>query len=446
MKPLLCPLFPPAALAVLLLGGCLAPAPGLRELRRAAPEMPRVDPALAPAVRQLSEAEVQRGAVALVKSGRVRAAVRAIDEAEEGVSRQRLRLAVTGEVAVEAPALAGTFALALAPGPTQQACIETLVRAWWPRDRVALRSWALGLPGEPAATAARQAWVNLLTPADLPAFCAELSSGPRGPGADETLALAVATWAGRAAPEAVAWVRGLPAGQLQGRLTSSALFAVAQRLPVQALAWVSDLPEGRERWLLYTAIAQTWVAVDPTAALAWANRLAPEAGREAALAGIDTGFGVPGARRLAAEPVGSARGSGGRLADRRDWPELQSPEFSAWVAVQPAGMSRDEAVMEFVRQRVNGSGGDVGAWITSLPGGPTRERALEVYVDSLMPRAPAAVAEWLRTLPVAEGRDRLVERLAQRWLLLNPGAAEAWLRGTNLPPERQEWLLRQAGR
>jgi len=408
--------------------------------------MPRADAVAASAPRWLAEDEVERAAVSLVKSGRVRAAIRAIDEADESLSRSKLRLAVTRAVAADAPGAAGTFALALAPGPTQQACIDALVQVWWQRDPLALRAWALALPGEPAATAARQAWVNRIAAGDLPAFCAGLQQGPRSAGADETLGLAVAAWAGGEPAAAVAWVRSLPAGESKARLTSSALFAVAQHEPVRALAWATDLAEGRERWLLYSAIAQTWVAVDAKAALAWANALPAGDGREAAFAGVDTGLGVPGSRRMAAAPVVSGRSGGGGLPNRRDWPELQTPEFAAWIATQPAGMARDEAVMEFVRQRVQGSGADVGAWIATLPGGPTRERAMEVYVDSLMPRSPAAVAEWLRALPASDRSDLLLERLAQRWLLLNPGAAEAWLRGTNLPPERQEWLLRQAGR
>lgn len=408
--------------------------------------MPRSDVAAATAPRSFSEDEVERAAVSFVKSGRVRAAIRAIDEADETLSRPKLRLTVTRAVAADAPAAAGTFALALSPGPTQQACIDALVQVWWTRDPVALRAWALALPGEPAATAARQAWVNRVAPDDLPAFCRELQAGPRSAGADETLGLAAAAWAGRTASDAVAWVRALPAGEVRGRLIASALFAVAQREPVRALAWAAELTDGRERWLLHTAIAQTWVAVDARAALAWANGLPAGDGREAAFAGIDTGLGVPGSRRRVAPPGVSGRVVGGAMPDRRDWPEMQTPEFAAWAAAQPPGMSRDEAVLEFVRQRVNGSGGDVGAWIATLPGGPTRERAMEVYVDSLMPRSPAAVAEWLRTLPASDRSDRLIERLAQRWLLLSPGDAETWLRGTTLPPERQEWLLRQAGR
>ena len=433
-------------MSLLVAGGCLAPAPSLRELRRDAPAMPRAEVAAASAPRQFSEDEVERAAVSFVKSGRVRAAIRAIDEADEAFSRPKLRLAVTRAVAADAPAAAGTFALSLAPGPTQQTCLAALVQAWWRRDPAALRGWALALPGEPAATAVRQAWINELAPAAWPAFCAELQAGPRGPGADETLALAAAAWAGGAPAEAMTWARTLPAGELRLRLISSILFAVAQRNPGRALAWAGELGEGRERWLLHTAVAQTWVAQDAKAALAWANGLPAGAGREAALAGIDTGLGVPGARRSVAAPVLTGRPGGGATPDRRDWPEMQTPEFAAWAATQPAGLSRDEAVLEFVRQRVNGSGRDVGAWIATLPGGPTRERAMEVYVDTLMPRSPAAVAEWLRTLPAAERSDRLVERLAQRWLVLSPGDAEAWLRGTNLPPERQEWLLRQAGR
>jgi hypothetical protein len=40
----------------------------------------------------------------------------------------------------------------------------------------------------------------------------------------------------------------------------------------------------------------------------------------------------------------------------------------------------------------------------------------------------------------------MIERTAREWLRTNPIAAEAWLRSSNLPIDRQEQLLREAGR
>ena len=103
-------------------------------------------------------------------------------------------------------------------------------------------------------------------------------------------------------------------------------------------------------------------------------------------------------------------------------------------------------MLEYVRQRGALEPFAVGPWVEALPGGPTRDRALEVFLENLLGSSPAEAARWLRSLPRSDRSDEMIERTAQVWLRTNPDAAAAWLRGTGLPPDRIEWLLRQAGR
>jgi hypothetical protein len=434
------------AAAGLALGGCDTPG---RPAAAPPPQMPTVGRAPAPPAAHLGEAEVTAAAVQWVRQGEVAPAVRAIDGAGETLPRSRIRVEVTTIVARDDPARAAAFALALVPGPTRTTCVEVAARAWCRRDADAALGWAMSLADPATADVARRAvateWVGR-APREL---IDRLTAPPAGGARDDTLVIAAAAWAKVSPDAALAWLDDVPAGALKERLTSGIAFEIAQTNPRRALTLAETMPAARDRWLLVTAIAQTWVAVDASAALAWAGGLPAGAPRDAAMAGVETGLGVPVARRGPVVPntqSGSSRTRGGGAAVSPDWPEMSSPEFAAWLATQPPGMSRDEAVQEYVRQRSAGSGGEVAEWVISLQNGPTRGRAIQTYVDSLLPRYPDEAARWLRSLPSADQDPALIEKVVRQWLVVNAAAAEAWLMETTMPYERKQLLLKQAGR
>jgi hypothetical protein len=170
--------------------------------------------------------------------------------------------------------------------------------------------------------------------------------------------------------------------------------------------------------------------------------------RDAAFAGIDTGSGVPASRRIAGAPGvrgGSSRTRGGTAAATA-WPETNSADFAAWVATQRPGMSREEAILEYVRQRGASEPAAIAPLIASLPSGYTRDEATRIYLEGLLIGSPREAAQWVSALPRSERSDELVEKTARRYLQTNPEAAAQWIEQSSLPPERKEQLLREAGR
>ncbi|MSU50473.1 MAG: hypothetical protein EXS37_15540 [Opitutus sp.] len=316
------------------------------------------------------------------------------------------------------------------------------------RDPSGSLQWAAGLADQVAAGVAGRTVVGELVRVDPRAAVARIETLAPGSARDDTLGFAAAAWARRDPDDAVAWLRGLPDGALRQRLTSSVGFEIAQQNPDRAIALAETLPPERNRWLLIGAIAQTWVATDPRAALVWARRLPAGESRDAAFAGVDTGLGVPVARRRANVPGVRNMGSRGLRgsAATATAEEASSTEFAAWRALQAPGLSRDEAMLEYVRQRGASDTGAMGQWLAAQPGGATRDQAMEIYLDGLLIGSPSAAANWLRSLPRSDRSDEMVEKAAQNWLLTNPDAAAAWLLETNLPPDRKERLLRQAGK
>ncbi len=408
--------------------------------------MPTMLPAAEPAAVVTSEASVLAGALERARQRDFSGALRAIEAVAEPAARLRLQLALGTMLTEQDPASAARLALVLPEGPARDAVLERAARGWAQREPGAALQWALDLAD--SAALARRTVANELVRANARPTIDRLLALPVRAARDDVLVFAAAAWARSDADAAVGWLRELPEGELRSRVAPGIGFELAQSNPRRAITLAEMLPEGRDRWLLLTAIGQTWAAVDSRAALAWARQMPAGEARYAAFAGVDTGLGVPGARRMVNGP--NTRGTGirtrGGSVALGALTAVDTPEFLAWRATQPTGMSRDDAILEYVRQRGPAAAGGLGPWVNALPGGPTRDRAMEIFVDGLLVSSPREAADWLRQLPRSDRSDEWVERTAREWLSTNPAAAEMWLRDIPLPPERKASLLREAGR
>lgn len=376
------------------------------------------------------------------ETGRVLASI------DDSARRVRLAQAVARQLAAEDLPRAAAWAIEIPSGQAQVAAIEVVAQAWTGSDPAAALRWAHGITNPAAARLARMAVVQPLVVRDPRDAVAQVLGLPEGAARDETLIVTASAWARTNADAALGWARNLPENELKPRVLSAVAFEIAQRQPARAAAIADLLPPGRNRWLLFSSIAQTWVAVDSKAALAWAGKLPAGEARDAAYAGVNTGLGVPASRRLAGAPgtrSGSSRTRGG-IGAVPAWADGNSAEFAAWLATQAPGMSRDEAILEYVRQRGALQPDAVGQWLGTLPGGPTRDRAMEIYLEGLLLGSPRDAARWLRSLPRSDQTDQLIERTTRHWLRTNPDAADVWLQDPTLPGYLRDRLLRDAGR
>jgi hypothetical protein len=118
---------------------------------------------------------------------------------------------------------------------------------------------------------------------------------------------------------------------------------------------------------------------------------------------------------------------------------LADEDFETWRRQQVRTFTRDEAILEYVRQRGALDLGAIGTWLLTLAGGPAREHAMELYWENLLAGSPVVAANWLRTLPRSDLRDALMERAARKWLGSDPERAEWWRQGAPLAPGQPEW-------
>jgi hypothetical protein len=359
--------------------------------------------------------------------------------------RARLADEITKKLADQDPAGAVTLAMTLADAWGQTEPTEIAGRALAREKPEVAFARAVEMGRKPEERRLRHVMIDQLVESDSGATFEQIAALPAGTTQDDLLVLAAAAWARRAPELAIAWLRDRPPDDLKIRLTACVGFEVAQVLPDRAVAIAEMLPAGRNRWLLYSAIAETWVAVDSDAAMAWVRNLPSGEPRDAAYAGVVNGFGIPSTRRVANVP-GMSTGrtlGGGRPVVVAD---SNSPTFSAWLATQPPGMSREEAILEYVRQRGALEPMSVGPMIASMPGGPARDQAMSIYVDGLLISSPGEAARWINSLPRSDRSDELIEKTARQWLRTSPDAAADWLVQTTLPLERKQQLLREAGR
>lgn len=411
------------------------------------PLMPTMLPAPAGAhvPAALPDADIVASAVRRARAGEITAAILML-KAAEASKRGRLGEEVVSILADDNPALAARVALALPPGTSQVAAVDLAGRAWVLSDPNAALAWAMQLSEANTAIAGRRAVTAELVRTDPAAAMDLIQAFPAGSARDDTLVLAAGAWARRRTDEALDWLGTLPEDELRQRLTSSIGFELAQSNPARALELAERLPEGRNRWLLLSAIAQTWVAVDAKAALAWAQGLPAGEARQAAFAGVETGFGVPSSRATVSGPGtrgGSSRTRGGAAAALAAREQANSPTFAAWLATQPSGLTEEQAILEYVRQR-GASEPESVARLLAQVGGSVRQQAIDLQVDNLLSTSPERAADFLRSLPRSEQSPDAIERTARRLAVTNPAALDVLLDQALLPPDRKAELRREA--
>ncbi|MEO7415149.1 MAG: hypothetical protein ABIZ81_17540 [Opitutaceae bacterium] len=428
----------------LLVGGCASENSPRVTTERPMPPMPTMGPMADVTKPKVPESEIAAMALRFASNNDTAGVLRTLDLTTESAERARVSTDLVQTLASQKPALAAEIALALPIGPTRSAAVEIAAASWVQRDADSAIGWSLALSDPVAANLARRAVARELVRDNPRGALGRLQALPTDDRRDDLVAIAAGAWARQDAEGAMSWLREQPDNNLRQRLTSSMAFEIAQVSPSRAIALAETLPPGRDRWLIFSELAQTWVAVDQNAAFAWASKLeAPEA-RDAAIAGINTGLGVASRRRTSDAALNrESRIRGGRAAYAMSSP-LDPPEFTAWLASQSRAMSRDEAILEFVRQRSSQDVVGIRSWLANLTGEPSAQRAREIYFEETLRGSPAAAASWLRSLPNSERSNEMVEKTARQWLQTDPTAAATWLRETNLPAFRQEELIRQA--
>jgi hypothetical protein len=191
-------------------------------------------------------------------------------------------------------------------------------------------------------------WAEM-DPAEAAAVLSKLS-GEDQPDACRILA---ATWTRRQPEEALAWARGLPAGDLRGEALTGIGHEEAFKSPRKAIELAQEAgatPGAAE--VIDQAVA-TWAASDAKAAMAWGKQIADPALREKVLAGVAVEWADRdpyAAANLVIDSVGEGRLEENSLVGIVQRIALgDMPGARDWVARFPKGRMRERAEAELVR-------------------------------------------------------------------------------------------------
>jgi hypothetical protein len=158
---------------------------------------------------------------------------------------------------------------------------------------------------------------------------------------------------------------------------------------------------------------------------------ATEQGEGAAIAAWATPLVTSGEER----PSGYPRRIGTRWI-------LRDPEAAlAWLESLPAGLDRDDGVMESFRDWMRFAPVAAQRWIQNAEIEPWSEPAFSIYARIISREKPEEALALVARFGDATLRRRMSAVIARKWVARDPAAAKAWLAGSDLPEDVKRLAL-----
>lgn len=205
--------------------------------------------------------------------------------------------------------------------------------------------------------------------------------------------------------------------------------------------YVYELPLGPDRQHAGRILARRRVAtVGAKAAMAWAKQL-PETKQfrrlmmprvSSAIAESQPEF----AARMVEDQIDATSRSGlpRRVATR--WVRQDPEAAMAWLATLPAGVDRDDGVMESFRDWAGLDRDAAFSWLAARIREPVPwlDPAMYIYAMHLIARDPRRAVAVADLITNETQRNTAHTLILRGWLVRDPEAAEAWVRQADLPP------------
>lgn len=239
------------------------------------------------------------------------------------------------------------------------------------------------------------------------------------------------------AAEAVALLRGLPAGPERDRAARAIGAALAAEDPSLAFTFALALRPGGARAELLRSIATQWGLRDAEAAGAALAGLDDSVGRRTYIEALIATWAERNPRaaaeftaRLGAQEKELARD---RLAS--EWAVRDVGAASAWITGWEAGEARDRLMSTLAAQWIHADPIQAEGWVNSLTESVGRDHAATILSQHLLRESPERALRMAQTIADETLCASTVESLARRWLKRDASAANAWLMTANLPLE-----------
>ena len=231
---------------------------------------------------------------------------------------------------------------------------------------------------------------------------------------------------------ALAWAVTLPKQQQAGAYAAMA-GKLASSDPQRAAELALSLKTGDARRIALGEVAEVWASRSPAEAAEWAQ-------------GLDADVRERVTRRTLeawseSEPRAAAKFVDATAAEERQgylttvagrWSQTDAAEAASWVAQQPDGPGRTDAMGHVMWNWTNQDPEAAGTWIGGQPDGPARDQGIAGLAKAAFDFDPEAALNWAIAIGNDEMRERSVNHGLRQWRQSNAAAADAWAKENQL--------------
>ncbi len=233
-------------------------------------------------------------------------------------------------------------------------------------------------------------------------------------------------WVRQDADAALAWAETLPEKQRAGAYTG-VLGTLAVSDPEKAASLAAELEPGEARRHVVGEIAEVWARKAPQEAATWAQSLEGEDQRRALHQTLETW--------AQNEPAAAAGFLDGRddvdrymTAVAGSWARQEPAEAATWLAEQPDGGGRTDAMGHVLWNWANRDLDAAAAWLGEQPDGPARDRGIVGFSKVAFDIDEGSTLSWAIAISDEETRTRSVNHGLREWNRRDPAAAQEWAR------------------
>ena len=265
---------------------------------------------------------------------------------------------------------------------------------------------------------------------------------PTGDNFQQSVSQIISSWAREDPAAAAAAAAQLPPGRIFSQSVSQIAAQWSQTgRKEDVFAWAKTLPEGEARNGALGSLFSQWSAQDPQSAIAALNSLDP-GDRSQATRSISSGWSNKNP-----EAVLQWSASLTNADERRDvirdavsqWAN-SAPEAAARYVSGLGENDRGPAMRAVVDRWASKDAEAAAEWLAVQPAGSSKDSAITALARKISSEDPETAISWAVTISDPKNRDRQIENLARDWVRQDAVTARAWISASNLPQDIKKRL------
>ncbi len=260
---------------------------------------------------------------------------------------------------------------------------------------------------------------------------------PTGDNFQQSVSQIISSWAREDPAAAAAAAAQLPLGRIFSQSVSMIASQWSQTgRKEEVFAWAKTLPEGEARRGALGSLFSQWSSQDPQGAIAALTSLDP-ADRKQAIQSISSGWSNknPEAVLQWSASLTSAEERRDVIRDAVSQWANSAPEAAARYVRGLGEEDRGPAMRAVVDRWASKDAEAAAEWLAVQPAGTSKDSAITALTRKISSEDPETAISWAATISDPKNRERQMESLARDWVRQDAVTARAWISASNLPQE-----------